>query len=157
MIAQGLCAYQPEKEAIQAGRVMLSRIHQLAKKNATFSFETTLASLTFANWIKKLKTNGYQFHLIFLWLKSEDLAIDRVLERIRIGGLSVPEQTIRRRFHAGLKNFFNLYRPIADSWQFYDNSDANQFGLIASEMQGNPLHIENNTIWQQLLETYYHE
>ena len=48
VIAQGLCAYQPEKAAIQAGRIMLSRIHNLANKNANFAFETTLASRSFA-------------------------------------------------------------------------------------------------------------
>lgn len=48
VIAQGLCAFQPEKVAIQAGRVMLDRIHQLADEGATFAFETTLASRTFA-------------------------------------------------------------------------------------------------------------
>src|SRR3990167_6931607 len=119
VIAQGLSAYQPEKVAIQAGRVMLSRIHHLAEENVTFAFETTLATLTFAPWIKRLKSNGYQFHLIYLWLKSEELAISRVHERIKMGGHAVPEPVIRRRYRAGLKNFFNLYRPIANSWRLY--------------------------------------
>lgn len=155
VIAQGLSAYQPEKVAIQAGRVMLSRIHHLAEESATFAFETTLATLTFAPWIKALKSNGYQFHLIFLWLKSEDLAISRVQERIKMGGHAVPEPVIRRRYRAGLKNFFKLYKPVADSWRFYDNSNVNELSLIASEIQGNSLTVENKTVWQQLIEEYY--
>ena len=83
---------------------MLSRIHHLAEENAT------LATLTFAPWIKRLKSNGYQFHLIFLWLMTEGLAISRVQERIKMGGHAVPEPVIRRRYRAGLKNFFNLAR-----------------------------------------------
>lgn len=114
VIAQGLCAYQPEKAAIQAGRIMLDRIHTLANEEVNFAFETTLASRTFAMWIPKLQKQGYQFHLIFLWLQSADLAIFRV----KAGGHSVPEATIRRRYTAGLKNFFNLYSSLADSWQF---------------------------------------
>jgi predicted ABC-type ATPase len=155
VIAQGLCAFQPEKAAIQAGRVMLDRIHTLADERANFAFETTLASRTFAPWIKGLKQQGYQFHLTFLWLKTVDLALSRVQERIKMGGHAVPEATIRRRYQAGLKNFFNLYRPIADSWQFYDNSNTNQFSLIASEIKGNSLLVEKENIWQQLWETYY--
>lgn len=155
VIAQGLSAYQPEKVAIQAGRVMLNRIHQLAQENATFAFETTLATLTFAPWIKKLKKNGYQFHLIFLWLKTIELAIFRVQERIKMGGHAVPEAVIRRRYHAGLKNFFNLYKPIADSWRFYDNSNTNEPSPIASEIQGNSLIVEKKIIWQQLLKEYH--
>ena len=152
VIAQGLCAYQPEKAAIQAGRIMLDRIHTLADEKADFAFETTLASRSFATWIPKLKKQGYQFHLVFLWLKTVDLAIFRVRERIKSGGHSVPEQTITRRYSAGLKNFFNLYTPLADSWQFYDNSDSNLF-LIASKTYKNDPIIKDIEVWQQLLET----
>lgn len=157
VIAQGLSAYQPEKVAIQAGRIMLARIHQLAEENATFAFETTLATLTFATWIKKLKKNGYQFHLSFLWLDTEELAISRVRERVRTGGHAIPEPTIRRRYQAGLNNFFNLYRSITDSWQLYDNSAAGQLSLIASEIKGSAVVIQKKVIWEKLLETYHRD
>lgn len=83
------------------------------------------------------------------------MAVSRVQERIKMGGHAVPEATIRRRYHAGLRNFFNLYRPIADSWKLYDNSDANQFNLIASEVKGSSLHVEHEKIWQQLFGEYH--
>ena len=152
VIAQGLCAYQPEKAAIQAGRIMLDRIHTLANEEVNFAFETTLASRTFAMWIPKLLKQGYQFHLIFLWLQSADLAIFRVKERVKTGGHSVPESTIRRRYTAGLKNFFNLYSPLADSWQFYDNSNTIHLSLIASEAKHHSLIIKDEEVWKQLLE-----
>ena len=151
VIAQGLCAYQPEKAAMQAGRIMLNRIHALADEKEDFAFETTLASRSFATWIPNLKKQGYQFHLVFLWLKTADLAIFRVRERIKTGGHSVPEQTIKRRYVAGLKNFFNLYTPLADSWQFYDNSDDHLF-LIASKTHKKDPMIKDIELWQHLLE-----
>lgn len=154
VIAQGLCAFQPENAAIQAGRIMLDRIHELAKKNIDFAFETTLASRTFSPWIYKLKEKGYKFHLIFLWLKNPDLSILRVKERVKSGGHFVPEETIRRRYTSGLKNFFKLYRPLTDSWQLYDNSNANQLSLIAYEVKGDCLVIQDNKIWNYLVETY---
>ena len=154
VIAQGLCAFQPENAAIQAGRIMLDRIHELANKNINFAFETTLASRTFAPWIYKLKEKGYQFHLVFLWLKNPELSILRVKERVKSGGHFVPEETIRRRYTSGLKNFFKLYRPLTDSWQLYDNSNANQLSLIAYEAKGDRLIIQNNKIWNFLVETY---
>ena len=153
VIAQGLSAFQPEKAAIQAGKIMLDRIKALANQGTNFAFETTLASRTFAAWIKKLKVSGYQFHLVFLWLKDVELAVYRVAERIRMGGHSVPEETIRRRYKAGLRNFFNLYIPIADSWQFYDNSDAERLTLIALKTQ-NKIKIEDENTWKYLTETY---
>ena len=153
VIAQGLSAFQPEKAAIQAGKIMLDRLKTLANQGANFAFETTLASRTFAEWIKKLKASGYQFHLVFLWLKDVELAVSRVADRIRMGGHSVPEETIRRRYKAGLRNFFNLYIPIADSWQFYDNSDAERLTLIALKAQ-NKIKIEDENTWKYLTETY---
>lgn len=154
VIAQGLCAYQPEKAAIQAGRIMLERIHTLAEHGANFAFETTLASKSFATWIPKLKKQGYQFHLVFLWLQSADLAVVRVRERVKTGGHSVPEDTIKRRYSAGLRNFFNLYCPLADSWQLYDNSNINHLSLIATETNNDYLTITDEILWKQISENF---
>jgi predicted ABC-type ATPase len=153
VIAQGLSAFQPEKAAIQAGKVMLTRIKQLANANSDFAFETTLASRTFAGWISILKNKNYKFHLMFLWLKSVDLAVSRVADRVRMGGHAIPEEIIQRRYVAGLKNFFKMYSPIADSWQFYDNSEDDGLALIASKNQ-EKIRIENKEIWEYLVETY---
>lgn len=65
-IAAGLSAFNPEKAAFQAGRVMLERLQQLAGDQEDFAFETTLASKTFAHWIQNLKQTRYSFHLFYL-------------------------------------------------------------------------------------------
>ena len=108
LIAQGLAGFDPERAALPAGRVMLQRIRELAKQRVSFAFETTLASRSFARWLAELVRTGYQFHLVFLWLPSADFAVDRVADRVRLGGHSVPEATVRRRYAAGLRNFFGL-------------------------------------------------
>jgi predicted ABC-type ATPase len=153
-IAAGLSAFAPEKAAIQAGKAMLERMRYLADNNENFAFETTLASRTFAPWIAKLKEEkDYLFHLTFLLLDSSDLAISRVAERVKLGGHFVPEDTIRRRFETGLKNFFKLYRPLADSWQMYDNTYMGHLSPVASKLD-NSLEIHEPIIWQSLLEMY---
>src|SRR5947207_2743721 len=70
VIARGLSAFYPERVAIEAGRVMLDRVHQLAKDRVNFAFETTLASKSFAPWIADLRRTGYIFHLVYLWLPA---------------------------------------------------------------------------------------
>ncbi len=132
VIAEGLSAFQPEGAAFHAGRVMLERIHHLAKERVDFAFETTLASRTFAPWIDDLKQTGYIFHLVFLWLPNAEFAIARDAERVRLGGHNVPEETVRRRYNKGMKNFFQIYRPLADTWRLYNNSDQSGPVLIAS-------------------------
>ncbi|MHB1946943.1 MAG: zeta toxin family protein [Gammaproteobacteria bacterium] len=152
-IAAGLSAFAPEKAAIQAGKAMLDRMHYLANNNEDFAFETTLASRSFAPWIRKLKEKGFLFHLTFLLLDSPDLAVLRVAERVKMGGHFVPEDTIRRRFKSGLINFFKLYEPLADSWQMFDNSDIGNPIQIASK-SSNKLDVENPSIWEHLVEKY---
>jgi hypothetical protein len=58
--------------------------------------------------------------LVFLSLPSAEMAIARVAQ----GGHSIPESVIRRRFETGLKNFHEVYQPLADAWTLHDNSDT---------------------------------
>ena len=122
VIAQGLSGFNAEGVAMQAGRVMLTRLKQLAAARASFAFETTLASRNFAPWVGALRRGGYAFDLYFFWLPSPDLAVQRVAARVRAGGHGVPEETIRRRYDRGLRNFFRVYLPLASTWYFYDSS-----------------------------------
>ena len=62
--------------------------------------------------------------MIFLWLDNVELAIERVKERVRLDGHNIPDDTIRRRYDRGLKNLFELYLPVVDSWSVRDTSFA---------------------------------
>ena len=154
VIAQGLSAFQPERVAFAAGRIMLTRLQELAERGTSFAFETTLASRSFAPWIRELTLTGYQFHLVFLWLPSADFAVQRVADRVRLGGHGVPEATIRRRYGAGLRNFFTLYQPLATTWRLYDNSGDAGIRLIAAGQQVSVTQIGEATIWQNLRQEY---
>jgi predicted ABC-type ATPase len=52
-IARGLSAFRPERVALAAGRAMLNRLNELARQRIDFAFETTLASRSFAPWLKQ--------------------------------------------------------------------------------------------------------
>lgn len=154
VIAQGLSGFASENVALQAGRVMLDRLKELASGKRDFAFETTLASRTFAPWLVELKRSGYQAHLLFLWLPSAEMAIARVASRVQRGGHHVPDDVIRRRYDAGLRNFFRLYLPIVDTWRLFDNSGSAGYELIAQESSGESLYIENQSVWNALSEKY---
>ena len=111
-IALGLSGFDPGSVAFKAGRIMMQRLHELAEQKRNFAFETTLAARSYAAWINKLRAAGYNFQLSFLWLRSTELAVQRVRERVRSGGHDVPEAVIRRRYDAGLRNFWTLYQPL---------------------------------------------
>lgn len=154
-IAAGLSAFNPEKAAFQAGRVMLERLQQLAGDQEDFAFETTLASKTFAHWIQNLKQSGYTFHLFYLWLPSPEFAIARVAERVQMGGHNVPEETIRRRYHAGLKNFFAMYQQLADTWRIYDNSAPGSPRLLSTGERTIITKVVDASLWDSLKGTYH--
>ena len=131
LIAEGLSPFDPQRAALRAGRVMLQEIHRRVRAGESFAFETTLSGRSYARLIPRWRSAGYHVKLIFLSLPSADLAVARVSARVAQGGHDVPEQVIRRRFDAGLRNFKDAYRGLVNSWALYDNSEPTP-RLIAS-------------------------
>ena len=151
-IAQGLSAFRPEQAAVAAGRIMLDRLHALARGRETFAFETTLANRSFAPWLQALRSEGYRVHLNFLSLPSAEMALARVQDRVRLGGHDVPAAVVRRRYARGLGNFFSLYITVVDTWQLFDNSNTDEYRLIASGSSGATPAITDQRGWRTLLE-----
>jgi len=152
-IALGLSGFNPGSVAFEAGRIMLKRLHDLAEQRKTFAFESTLAAKSYIRWIEGLRGGGYNFQLMFLWLRSADLAIQRVRERVRAGGHNVVEDVIRRRYVTGLRNFWRLYQPLADAWSVYDNSASAKSLPIASGGKADPLLVRDQDSWNSFLLT----
>ncbi len=109
---------------LRAGREMLKRIEALATARAEFMFETTLASLSYAQKIRSWQMCGYDVALIYLRLPNVELSIDRVRRRVAAGGHDVPEAVIRQRFAKSLDNFENLYKPLVDEWYAWDSLEG---------------------------------
>lgn len=154
VIAQGLSAFDTEAVAFQAGRVMLTRLRQLAAQQRNFAFETTLASRSYALWISQLRREGYKIRMIFLWLPNPETAVARVAERVRMGGHNIPETVIRRRYNRGIRNFFGLYCQQLDSWRFYNNAMTEGPVLIASGGMERTTDIEDQETWNLITSEY---
>jgi predicted ABC-type ATPase len=122
LIAAGLSPLKPELAAIAAARMVLREIDRLAKARADFAFESTLSGLTYARRLESWRREGYRVEIVYLRLKSSQLALRRVAARVRQGGHDVPRADVVRRYSRGWKNFQLIYRPLADSWAIYENS-----------------------------------
>lgn len=153
-IALGMSGFDPAAAAIAAGRAMLGRLERLASQRRSFAFETTLASRSFAPWIARRRHDGYRFGLVFLWLPTPELALARVAQRVAAGGHDVPPATVRRRFDRGLRNFFELYRPLADQWFLYDNSNLTAPQVVARGRQLDETEILDEETWRTLQTRY---
>jgi len=147
VLARGLP--RSEAAAVTAGRVMLRRLDALAEGRRSFGFETTLASRSFVPRIRKLVRAGYGCHLVFLWLPNADFAVARVADRVRLGGHAVPDETVRRRYRSGLRNFFSLYQALTTTWRMYDNS-THEPRLIASGAGAETVTVNDVSLWQRI-------
>jgi len=130
-IAKGLPEVEGENKDVRASRILINAMAEHEERREDFAIETTLASRSLAPRVRRLQETGYEFQLLFFWLNSPELNIQRVAERVRSGGHHIPEDVIRRRYVAGLKNFFSLYMPLADTWGAYDNSIKGELKVVA--------------------------
>ena len=151
-IAKGLSPFQPEKVSIQAGRIMLSRIKDLINQQIDFAFETTLATKSYVNYIQEAQTKGYAVTLVYFWLSSPELAVERVKKRVISGGHNIPIDVIYRRYRAGIHNLSKMYIPICDFWLIIDNSKP-PFKIIAEGSKMETLNIINQTIYNHIIKS----
>ena len=99
--------------------------------------------------LSRFRTEGYHVHVSYLWLNRAELAVERVADRVRQGGHSIPEDVIHRRFLRGLGHFLNDYAPSADSWTLFDNTHGQARTVAFSRAQ--QLSIVDEAIYQCIL------
>ena len=98
--------------------------------------------------VKYAQGEGYEVTVLYFWLNSPDLAVERVRARVAAGGHNIPEPTITRRYVVGLHYFFNDYIPIADRWILADNSEI-PFRVIA-EGRKDGLIIRDSEVYEKI-------
>lgn len=130
-IARSLTPAPGQNADFAAGRLLLARMDETVQAKISFALETNLASHTLATRIPRWQEAGYTVSLVFVWIPSADLAVERVAARVRSGGHHIPDATVRRRYKAGLQAFFEVYQPLVDRWRLYDNSGLGAATLVA--------------------------
>ncbi len=148
IIAAEINPAEPEKVAIKAGRIMLEKIDEQLEARKTFAIETTLASRSYLNLIKRAQLSGYEIILYFFYLPSAEMAKERVKLRVSEGGHYIPENIIERRYYSGIKNLFD-YIPVADRWYIYENISFPPNPVARGEMPDTVI-IYNFELWQEL-------
>ena len=124
LIAAGLSALKPEIAAVTSGRVFLAEIDRLAAGGAIFAFETTFSGRAYAARLAKWKLAGYRIEIVYLKIDSPQIGLKRIASRVKEGGHGIPRDVVLRRFARSWTNFVGIYRPLANAWSVYDNSQA---------------------------------
>lgn len=154
-IAAGLSPFDVESVAIEAGRIMLHRIDELIQLREDFAIETTLATRSYVTLVHKARALGYKITLVYIWLNSPELALERVAMRVLNGGHNIPPDVVLRRYSPrGIKNLFKLFMPVCDAWIVADNS-LNNLHIIARRQEEFEIIIENNDLWGSICKQVY--
>ena len=150
LIASGLSPFSPASAAIKAGKLLLSEIHSFAEEKADFAFETTLSGRTHLKFLEEQKNRGYSVHIFFLWLPAVNLAVSRVKERVERGGHYVSTVDVKRRFPRSIRNFFNLYMPLSNSWYLFENSA--EIPALIAKRKAEKLEIIDSDLFKKISE-----
>jgi predicted ABC-type ATPase len=148
-IAAGLSPFNPESVAIEAGKLMLTRIRELMRERVDFAFETTLATRSYVSLVKTAQEMGYTVNLLFIWLDSPETAIQRVAKRVLKGGHHIPDNVVERRYYRGIFNLINLYIPICDQWMVAENETVTPLPIAEGGI-GQESNIIIEYIWEAI-------
>jgi predicted ABC-type ATPase len=149
LIAYGFSPFDSLSAQYEAGRFFLREIYANIEKRVDFAFETTLAGRSHINLIKKLRQDGWQVVLFFLWIPDAAFSKKRVQERVEHGGHDIPDDTIYRRFPRIMHNFVKIYMPICDKVMCYDNSGPELIPVFEQDVK--ILRIFNQDVYEKIL------
>lgn len=121
-IAAGLSPLNPESSALAAGRLLLRRWDTILSQKVSFAVESTLSGKTYNGRIAAAKAAGYAVIIAYLWLPAVKISLQRIRQRVKMGGHRVPDKDVRRRFPISLVHFFDTYQPLSDHAMLWDVS-----------------------------------
>jgi predicted ABC-type ATPase len=149
LIAYGLSPFDSLSAQFEAGRLFLREIHTNIKKKVDFAFETTLAGRSHISLLKKLRHDGWQIIVFFLWIPNAAFSKSRIRERVKHGGHDIPDETIYRRFPRIMHNFVKIYIPLCDKVVCYDNSESEPVIVFIQDKYGQ--RISNDDIYEKIV------
>ena len=144
--AKSLSPFDPSAASVTASRYMLMKINYLLDRKADFAVETTLATRSLLQIVLQAKQLGYETTVLYFWLNSPELAIERVRDRVVSGGHNISDAVVRRRYVMGLQYLFDVYIPVIDHWILADNSKP-PFSVVA-EGSKDVIYIKDNEKYQ---------
>ena len=154
-IARGLSPFQPEQASIEAGKIMINRIKELFNQKVDFAIETTLSSKMYLKTIEEAESLGYEINILFFWLISPEMAVERGAKRVSQGGHHIPTETIFKRYKQGINYLFTLYSDKANHIMIMDNSYGNPEIIAQKTIVQNDYKIINDTKFQTLKSIAY--
>jgi predicted ABC-type ATPase len=125
-------------DAVRAGRLFRTAVAGRLARRDSLLLESTLSGLSTRRLLEEFKVAGYDVSVVFVFVESAEVCLARIRARVEKGGHSVPDEDVRRRFGRSLRNFWDVYRHLADRWQLQYNGG----GGLARVAQGRGDRVE---------------
>jgi len=116
-------AKENDNNNLFAGKLAISKINELINKGVNLTQETTLSGFRNEKIIRFAKENQYQIRLYYIGLNSAQESIERIKNRVKRGGHSIPEEDVIRRFNSRFDSLFKIL-PYCDEAYFFDNDNG---------------------------------
>ncbi len=139
-----------EKVRLIAARKALKMHKSLIANKTDFIVETTMAGQSPLNLMKNAKSAGYEILLLYVCLDNPMKSVERVRQRVKLGGHHVPEDEIKRRYKRSLENLPQVICGT-DSGLVLDNSGTSA-EVIAAVRYGEVLKKKTCKWFEESLE-----
>lgn len=117
-IARELNPDKLEAAAISAARIFTRRLNEYLENKQSVLVESTLSGMSLQKHLLKAREKGFEITILFVYLDSPELCVERVAARVAKGGHHVPADDIKRRFKRANTNFWKVYKNLADEREF---------------------------------------
>ena len=134
-----------QASAVMAGKLVSTSIKGYIEDKQLFIRESTLSSKFDMRMIQTAKEKGFETTLVFVSVGDADTAVDRVRMRHAMGGHSVPEDDIKRRFERGLENLPEAIKHV-DKAKILDNS-GDKYKEVATFEKGKMVEHKYTPKW----------
>lgn len=151
-IAKELNPGDMSRASLAAGRVFFKKLQEYKKKSESILIESTLSGIYLNKLIPEFHNDGYEVILVYVFLYSPKVCIERIKERVLKGGHFVPDNDVVRRYFRSKENFWNNYKNLADKWFLVYNSE-NRFMEIALGIK-NQFSIKNKEYFYKFVEQF---
>lgn len=129
---------------VLAGRIAIRKINDCLERGVCFTQETTLSGHRAAQTARRARDDGYYIRMYYVGLNSAEDCIERIANRVRKGGHSIPDNDVFRRYENRIESLTHVL-PYCDEATFFDND--NGFVEVAIYRNGEIVLHENAPQW----------
>lgn len=109
------------KNRIKSGKKFITKLNKSISSKKSIAIESTLSGKYLVKTIKKVKNLGYRIAVIYFFVDTPEIALARIESRVKAGGHNVPKEDVIRRFYRSKRNFWTIYKTLADEWAMFYN------------------------------------